>query len=63
MIELLDYGFMRNALVASLLIGACAPLVGIFLVQRRLSLIGDGIGPPPYGPRSSPPRPPPSSSS
>jgi zinc transport system permease protein len=28
----------------SLLIGACAPLVGIFLVQRRLSLIGDGIG-------------------
>ncbi|WP_048545624.1 metal ABC transporter permease [Nostocoides jenkinsii] len=44
MIELLDYGFMRNALVASLLIGACAPLVGIFLVQRRLSLIGDGIG-------------------
>ncbi len=44
MLEILDYQFMRNALVAALLIGACAPLVGIFLVQRRLSLVGDGIG-------------------
>lgn len=44
MLEILDYGFMRNALVAALLIGAAAPLVGIFLVQRRLSLIGDGLG-------------------
>ena len=42
--EILDYQFMRNALIAALLIGACAPLVGIFLVQRRLSLVGDGIG-------------------
>lgn len=44
MLDILDYGFMRNALVAALLIGAAAPLVGIFLVQRRLSLIGDGLG-------------------
>ena len=44
MLELLDYSFMRNALVAAILIGAAAPLVGIFLVQRRLSLIGDGLG-------------------
>jgi zinc transport system permease protein len=44
MLEILDYAFMRHALVAALLIGACAPLVGIFLVQRRLSLVGDGIG-------------------
>src|SRR5690606_41714443 len=36
--------FMRNALLAALLVGAVAPLVGIFLVQRRLSLIGDGLG-------------------
>lgn len=36
--------FMRNALVAALFVGLAAPMVGIFLVQRRLSLIGDGLG-------------------
>ncbi len=35
---------MRHALVAALLVGAAAPAVGVFLVQRRLSLIGDGLG-------------------
>ncbi len=35
---------MRNALLAALLVGACAPIVGTYLVQRRLSLLGDGIG-------------------
>lgn len=44
MLEILDYAFMRNALLAALLIGVAAPLVGIFMVQRRLSLIGDGLG-------------------
>lgn len=42
--SLLQYGFMRRALVAALLIGLAAPAVGIFLVQRRLALIGDGLG-------------------
>lgn len=41
---MLDLEFMRNALLAALLVGLAAPLVGIFLVQRRLSLIGDGMG-------------------
>ena len=41
---MLDLDFMRNALLAALLIGLAAPLVGTFLVQRRLSLIGDGLG-------------------
>ncbi len=36
--------YMQLALAAGLVIGACAPLVGVFLVQRRLSLLGDGIG-------------------
>jgi zinc transport system permease protein len=39
-----DLGFMRLALGAGLVVGACAPLVGAFLVRRRLSLLGDGIG-------------------
>ena len=42
--ELLDYDFMRRALVAAVLVGLAAPAVGIFLVQRRLALIGDGLG-------------------
>jgi zinc transport system permease protein len=43
-LEFLDYDFMRRALVAAMLIGLSAPAVGIFLVQRRLALIGDGLG-------------------
>lgn len=44
MLELLQYDFMRQALLAGLLVGLAAPVVGIFLVQRRLALIGDGMG-------------------
>ncbi|MDP9435605.1 MAG: metal ABC transporter permease [Actinomycetota bacterium] len=44
MTELLSYGFMQRALVAALLVGLTAPAVGVFLVQRRLALMGDGIG-------------------
>ena len=36
--------YMQLALVAGLLVGACAPLIGTFLVQKQLSLMGDGIG-------------------
>ena len=32
------------ALIAAAVVGAAAPAIGTFLVQRRLSLIGDGIG-------------------
>jgi zinc transport system permease protein len=40
----LQFDFMRRALVAAVLVGLAAPAVGIFLVQRRLALIGDGLG-------------------
>jgi zinc transport system permease protein len=36
--------YMQLALVAGVVVGACAPLIGTFLVQKRLSLMGDGIG-------------------
>lgn len=39
-----DRQYMQLALAAGLMVGACAPLVGTFLVQKRLSLMGDGIG-------------------
>ena len=36
--------YMQLALWAGLIVGACAPLIGVFLVQKRMSLMGDGIG-------------------
>ncbi|RBY76060.1 metal ABC transporter permease [Geodermatophilus sp. TF02-6] len=42
--EILEFGFMQRALLASLMVGLVAPAVGVFLVQRRLSLLGDGLG-------------------
>jgi zinc transport system permease protein len=42
--DLFGYDFMIRALVGALIIGLAAPALGIYLVQRRLSLIGDGIG-------------------
>jgi zinc transport system permease protein len=42
--DLLEFAFMQRALLAGALVGMAAPAVGIFVVQRRLSLMGDGIG-------------------
>jgi len=39
-----DREYMQLALGVGLVVGACAPLVGAFLVDRHLSLLGDGIG-------------------
>ena len=42
--DLLALDFMHRALIAALLTGLAAPAIGTFLVQRRLALLGDGIG-------------------
>ncbi|MFE7760725.1 metal ABC transporter permease [Streptomyces sp. NPDC057438] len=42
--EILDYAFMQRALLAAVLVGITAPAIGIYLVQRRQALMGDGIG-------------------
>ncbi|MBA3368638.1 MAG: metal ABC transporter permease [Geodermatophilaceae bacterium] len=42
--EFLSYEFMQRALLAAFLVGMTAPTVGVYLVQRRLALIGDGLG-------------------
>jgi zinc transport system permease protein len=42
--DILQYDFMRIALIMAVLIGLTAPAVGTFIVQRRLALLGDGIG-------------------
>ncbi len=43
-IRMLDLEFMRLAFAAGAIVGVLAPAVGFFLVQREMSLIGDGIG-------------------
>jgi zinc transport system permease protein len=42
--SILELDFMRYAFAAGAFVGLLAPAVGFFLVQRRMSLIGDGIG-------------------
>lgn len=41
---MLTLDFMQRALLAAALVGLIAPLIGVFLVQRRLALLGDGMG-------------------
>ena len=43
-LDLFSLGFMQRALIAALLTGLAAPAIGTFIVQRRLALLGDGIG-------------------
>jgi zinc transport system permease protein len=43
-VNLLGYEFMQRALLAALVTGLAAPAIGTYLVQRRLALMGDGIG-------------------
>lgn len=42
--DLLGVDFMQRALAAALLTGLAAPTIGVFLLQRRQALMGDGIG-------------------
>ena len=41
---MLSHDFMRLAFASGAVVGVLAPAVGFFLVHRRMSLIGDGIG-------------------
>ncbi|MFB5087898.1 metal ABC transporter permease [Psychrobacillus sp. PGGUH221] len=44
MIEsILQYQFLQNAFTSGLIIGVIAPLLGVFIVVRRLSLIADAL--------------------
>ncbi|MCL2653185.1 MAG: metal ABC transporter permease [Propionibacteriaceae bacterium] len=42
--DLFSFGFMQRALIAALISGLLCPAVGAYIVQRRLSLLGDGLG-------------------
>ncbi|MGL6247567.1 MAG: metal ABC transporter permease, partial [Culicoidibacterales bacterium] len=41
--NLLQYEFLQNAYLSGILIGLIAPLLGVFIVSKRLSLIPDAL--------------------
>lgn len=43
MLDLLSYGFMQRAFLAALFIAGIAPMLGVFLVIRRQSLMADTL--------------------
>ncbi len=43
MIEALSYGFMQKALIAGVLTGIAASYYGVFVVQRGMSFLGNGL--------------------
>lgn len=40
---ILEYEFLQNAFLTGMIIGIIAPLIGVFVVVRRLSLIADAL--------------------
>src|SRR3954471_10522415 len=40
---ILQYEFLQNAFLTGIIIGIIAPLIGVFVVVRRLSLIADAL--------------------
>ena len=43
MTDILSYSFMQYALIVGVLVSLCAALLGVLLVLRRYSMIGDGL--------------------
>lgn len=41
--EMFSYGWMQRALIVGTLVSLCAALLGVMLVLRRVSMIGDGL--------------------
>ncbi len=42
--EFLTLAFVQRALIAAALVGVSSPTIGTYIVQRKLSLLGDGLG-------------------
>ena len=43
LVEYLQYPFVRRILVAGVLVAFCASMLGVTLVLKRFSYIGDGL--------------------
>ena len=44
LLTMLSSPLMQRGLMVAVLVGISAPVMGTYLVQRRLALLGDGIG-------------------
>ena len=42
-VTLLEYGFVQQAMLAGSFVAVCCSVLGVFLVLRRYSMIGDGL--------------------
>jgi zinc transport system permease protein len=42
-LEILKFGFVQNAIIGAILVSIATSLIGFFLVQKKLSLLGDGL--------------------
>ena len=43
LLQMFSYPFMQRALTAGILVSLCAALLGVTLVLKRYSMIGDGL--------------------
>ena len=43
MFEILEYAFMQRALLSGMIISIICPMIGMFLVLRRMSMVGDSL--------------------
>ena len=43
MLEIFSYDYMVNALIVSVILSLTAPILGMFVVARRISLVGDTL--------------------
>lgn len=43
MLEILEYSFMQRALLSGIIISIICPMIGMFLVLRRMSMVGDSL--------------------
>ena len=43
LISMFSYHFMQRALIVGILVSLCAALLGVSLVLKRYSMIGDGL--------------------
>lgn len=43
LIDMLSFAFIRRALLVGIFVSLCAALLGVSLVLKRFSMIGDGL--------------------
>ena len=55
LLEMFTYPFILRAFVVGILISLCAALLGVPLVLKRYSMIGDGLSHVSFGTRMLPP--------